>query len=61
MHKGEIACEEKQENELASVDVVLSEVPNSEKKKIEHLKLEALVMSIEDIENCLEGLFRPLI
>ncbi|CAK7355598.1 unnamed protein product [Dovyalis caffra] len=63
MHKGIIACEEKQENrnELETVDAALSEVSDSEKKKTAHKKLEASMISIEDVENFLERLFRPSI
>jgi hypothetical protein len=63
MHKGVIACEEKQENvnEIETVDAALSEVSDSEKVKIAQKRLEALEMSIDDLENCLERLSRPLI
>ncbi|XP_024457628.2 uncharacterized protein LOC112327627 [Populus trichocarpa] len=63
MHKGVIACEEKQENvnEIETVDAALSEVSDSEKVKIAQKRLEALEMSIDDLGNCLERLSRPLI
>ncbi|KAH8508132.1 hypothetical protein H0E87_010314 [Populus deltoides] len=63
MHKGVIPCEEKQENvnELVAVYAALSEVSDSEKVKITYKKLEALVISIEDLESCLERVFRVLI
>ncbi|XP_011022216.1 PREDICTED: uncharacterized protein LOC105124057 [Populus euphratica] len=63
MHKGVITCEEKQENvnELVAVYAALSEVSDSEKVKITYKKLEALVISIEDLESCLERVFRVLI
>jgi hypothetical protein len=63
MHKGVIPCEAKQENvnELVAVYAALSEVSDSEKVKITYKKLEALVISIEDLESCLERVFRVLI
>ncbi|KAL3591858.1 hypothetical protein D5086_010498 [Populus alba] len=63
MHKGVIACEEKQENvnEIETVDAALSQVSDSEKVKIAQKRLETLEMSIDDLENCLERLSRPLI
>ncbi|KAG6773778.1 hypothetical protein POTOM_021095 [Populus tomentosa] len=63
MHKGVTTCEEKQENvnELVAVYAALSEVSDSEKVKITYKKLEALVISIEDLERCLERVFRVLI
>ncbi|KAL3591857.1 hypothetical protein D5086_010497 [Populus alba] len=63
MHKGATTCEEKQENvnELEAVHAALSEVSDSEKVKITYKKLEALVISIEDLESCLERVFRVLI
>ncbi|XP_011022277.1 PREDICTED: uncharacterized protein LOC105124112 [Populus euphratica] len=63
LHKGVITCEEKQENvnEIGTVDAALSQVSDSENVKIAQKRLEALEMSIDDLENCLERLSRPLI
>ncbi|EEF40671.1 uncharacterized protein LOC8268739 [Ricinus communis] len=63
MHKRAIACEEKQEivNELESVDSALAEKTNSEKMQIAKRRLEALEMGIQDIEICLERVFRHLV
>ncbi|KDP43730.1 hypothetical protein JCGZ_22357 [Jatropha curcas] len=63
MNKGAIECEEKQEivNQLESVDSLLKERLNAEKMKIAQKGLEALEMSIGDLENCLENMFRLLI
>ncbi|KAG6775626.1 hypothetical protein POTOM_019104 [Populus tomentosa] len=56
MHKGVTTCEEKQEN-VNELEAVYA----SEKVKITYKKLEALVISIEDLESCLERVFRVLI
>ncbi|KAJ6736924.1 hypothetical protein OIU85_019035 [Salix viminalis] len=61
MLKEGIACEEKRENEIETAGAALSEVSGSEKVKNAQMKLEALEMSIYDLENCLERLFRPLV
>ncbi|CAK7355600.1 unnamed protein product [Dovyalis caffra] len=72
VHKGVVACEGQQENlnELESVDAALASllVPNSSKdfKAQDHIqsaqkRLEILDNSIEEIENELDSLFRPLI
>ncbi|OAY57630.1 hypothetical protein MANES_02G111900v8 [Manihot esculenta] len=63
MHKGTIACEEKQEieNHLESVDAALSERPHLVNIQIARQRLEALEASVEHIENCLENVFRNLI
>ncbi|OAY57631.1 uncharacterized protein LOC110604753 [Manihot esculenta] len=63
MHKGAQACEEKQEtvNQLESVDAALSERPHFEKMQIAQRRLEALEISIQDIENFLESVFKHLI
>ncbi|KAJ6736925.1 BPS1-LIKE PROTEIN [Salix viminalis] len=63
MYKGVVACEEKEEDdsELVAVYAALSEVSDSEKVKITYKKLEALLTSIEDLESCLESVFRILI
>ncbi|KAJ6413329.1 hypothetical protein OIU84_006174 [Salix udensis] len=61
MLKEGIDCEEKRENEIETAGAALNELSGSEKVKNAQMKLEALEMSIYDLENCLERLFRPLI
>lgn len=71
MHKGVIACEEKQENvnEMEVADAALSalcrnapsEGVEAKKKQSAHKKLEDLEIGIEDMENGLECVFRSLI
>ena len=71
MHKGVIACEEKQENvnEMEVADAALSTLcrnassagVDAEKIQSAHKKLEDLEIGIEDMENGLEGVFRSLI
>ncbi|XP_021691039.2 uncharacterized protein LOC110672546 [Hevea brasiliensis] len=63
MQKGAQACEEKQEivNQLESVDAALSEKPHFGQMQIAQKRLEALEISIQDIENCLESVFKHLI
>ncbi|KAJ6305172.1 hypothetical protein OIU78_020669 [Salix suchowensis] len=61
MLKEGITCEEKRENEIDTAGAALSELSGSEKVKNAQMKLEALEMSIYDLENCLERLFRPLV
>ncbi|KAJ6305173.1 hypothetical protein OIU78_020670 [Salix suchowensis] len=52
---------EENDNELVAVYAALSEESDSEKVKITYKKLEALLTSIEDLESCLERVFRILI
>ncbi|GLT71258.1 hypothetical protein SLA2020_432910 [Shorea laevis] len=61
MHKGVIACEEKQENvnEMEAVDAALRTLCRN--ASTTHKSLEDLEMSMEEMENCLECLFRRLI
>lgn len=71
MHKGVIACEEKQENvnEMEVADAALStlcrnapsEGVDAEKIQSAHKKLEDLEIGIEDMENGLGCVFRSLI
>ncbi|PON82700.1 hypothetical protein TorRG33x02_214760 [Trema orientale] len=64
VHKGTIACEEKQDcvNELDSVDAALSTLcPDAEKIQTAQKRLEALEISIDGLENALESMFRRLI
>ncbi|KAL5168714.1 hypothetical protein HKD37_11G030814 [Glycine soja] len=66
MHKGVIACEEKQENsnELqcveASLSTLLSDGTNVEKMQAARERLEKLENAIESIENALEIVFRRM-
>ncbi|KAG6646368.1 hypothetical protein CIPAW_07G004800 [Carya illinoinensis] len=59
IHKGAIACEEKQEkvNQMQVVDAA----SDAEKTQSAHRRLEDLMISIEDLENGLECVFRRLI
>ncbi|KAJ4847807.1 hypothetical protein Tsubulata_046504 [Turnera subulata] len=61
MHRGVVACEEKQANvnELDIIDAALTE--ESEKMEIALERLEALEISVEELDNCLEPVFRCLI
>ncbi|EEF40670.1 conserved hypothetical protein [Ricinus communis] len=63
MHKRTPACEETQEivNELQSVDYALNEMSNVDNIQIARKKLQDLEISIEELENCLERVFRHLI
>ena len=66
MHKGVVACEEKQENvnEMEAVDAALRTLcryADAEKIQSTHKSLEDLETSMEEMENCLECLFRRLI
>ena len=58
-----MACEEKLDcgNELESVDVALLRENGTVKLQTAQRKSEALVMSIDGLENGLESLFRKLI
>ena len=64
VHKGTIACEEKQDcvNELDNVDASLSTLcAEAEKIQTAQKRLEALEISIDCLENGLESIFRSLI
>ncbi|KAG4386590.1 hypothetical protein GLYMA_11G083401v4 [Glycine max] len=67
MHKGVIACEEKQENsnELqcveASLSTLLSEGTNVAKMQAARERLETLENAIESIKNALEIVFRRML
>ncbi|KAJ4847806.1 hypothetical protein Tsubulata_046503, partial [Turnera subulata] len=57
MHRGVVACEERQAdvNELDIIDAALTE--ESEKMEIALKRLEALEISVEDLDNRLEPVF----
>ncbi|XP_034684155.1 uncharacterized protein LOC117913323 [Vitis riparia] len=66
MHKGVVACQEKHQNmELENVDITISAISSEEadleKMQIAHQVLKALEISIEDLDNGLESMFRRLI
>ena len=66
MHKGVVACQEKHRNmELENVDITISAISSEEadlkKMQIAHQVLKALEISIEDLDNGLESMFRRLI
>ncbi|RVX16533.1 hypothetical protein CK203_005876 [Vitis vinifera] len=66
MHKGVVACQEKHRNmELENVDITISAISSEEadlkKMQIAHQVLKDLEISIEDLDNGLESMFRRLI
>ena len=67
MQKGVVSCEEKHENveELENIDFALSKISSDradlETMQIAHKGLGALEVSIEGLDNGLEGMFRDLI
>ncbi|KAL6345245.1 hypothetical protein AAG906_015728 [Vitis piasezkii] len=66
MHKGVVACQEKHQNmELENVDITISAISSEEadleKMQIAHQVLKALEISIEDLDNGLESMFRRFI
>ena len=66
MHKGVVACQEKHQNmELENVDITISAISSEEadlkKMQIAHQVLKDLEISIEDLDNGLESMFRRLI